>query len=287
MEPAVSKKKRLAVVASGWHFPLHFFKAMAAQKVPEDWNVDLFCISHRDPSYSVEEKKESLANLGWSYPEVLDRLLYEKVASVEEIEKLNWTYELCPNTVGDYGNVNQWLERYNYRDYDMLLMTHDDNLILKDTLFVDLLQGDLPWVILSNSSGSVGDWREFVKVQILGRAMNLRGSFEFIKTEVFDLLGGKFDMTGVTLSREGEFNTPASFKALNNWNMTAVPFRRFLDEHGLASKMRSLSNTYRVSEYCIEGERGFVSSIQKANRHTVMKGLYQIEKKYAEDLFRP
>ncbi len=286
MENTPTSPKRLAVVASGWHFPLHFFKAMAAQKVPDGWTVDLFCISHRDPSYSVGEKKERLARIGWSYPEVLDQVLYKDVASVEDIEKLGWTYELCPNTVGDYGNVNQWLERHDYRDYDMLLMTHDDNLLLNDRLFTDNLQGELPWVILTNASGSAENWREFVKVRILGRALNIRGSFEFIKTELFGQMGGKFDMTGVTLSREGEFSSPESFKSLNNWNMTALPFRHFLDKHGYASKIKSLSNTYRVSDYCIEGERGFVSSIQKADKRLVLKGLRRVQQSYARSLFK-
>jgi hypothetical protein len=48
---------RLAVVASGWHFPLDFYESVARQIVVKDWEYNLFCISHRDPKYSKEEKK--------------------------------------------------------------------------------------------------------------------------------------------------------------------------------------------------------------------------------------
>ena len=273
-------KKKLAVVVSGWHFPLHFYTTMAQQRIPQEWSIDFFCVSHRDPQYAGEEKKEYIANLGWSYAETLDKVLYEKIATVSEIEAMGWTYLLCPNTVGDFGNTNQWLEKYDYSQYDMLLISHDDNLILNDRLFIDLLANDSTWMILTNSAGSAENWREFVKVRILGRAMNVRGSFEFIRTELFEMMGGKFDMSGVTLKREGEVFSPASFKSINNWNMVTVPFRRFLDEHGLASKIEPLSDTYRVSNYCIEGERGFISSIQPADRRGFERGLERIKKLY-------
>lgn len=274
--------KRLAVIVSGWHFPLHFFKAIAEQKIPEGWSVDLFCVAHRDPHHSAIEKKEYLAGLEWSYPEVLDRILYEKIATIEEIEALGWNYKLYPNTVGDFGNTNQWLEEHDYTQYDMLFISHDDNLILNDRFYLDHLTDKEDWMILTNSTGSALNWREFIKVRILGRAMNIRGSFEFLKPELFTLLGGKFDLSGVSLDRTGEVHADTSMKTLNNWNMVTEPFRRFLDEHKLAKKIKTLSNTYRVSDYCIEGERGFVSSIQKEDWSLVVRGLRRIQHVYAK-----
>jgi hypothetical protein len=279
--------KKLAVLVSGWHFPLHFYKAIAEQQIPPGWSVDLFCISHRDPHYSLEEKKESVANLGSSYAESLDKVLYEKIATVEEIEALSWNYKLYPNTVGDFGNTNQWLEEHDYKQYDVLLASHDDNFILNDRLYVDLLAKDPSWLILTNSKGSLGlsNWKEFVKVNILKRPINVRGSFEFFKKEIFDMLGGKFDLTGVTLSREGNFLSPKNFKSINNWNMVVAPLRKFLEEHHLASRVVPISNTYRVSDYCIEGERGFISSIRPEDKVEVLRGLRRIEKKYGTRFF--
>src|ERR1700722_11395757 len=96
-------KKRLAVVVGGWHFPLHFYRAVAQQRVPEGWEVELFCVSHRDPKYSKEEKQEDLAKLGWSYRELFDRILYQDFATPEKLRDLGWHYKEYPNTIGDWG----------------------------------------------------------------------------------------------------------------------------------------------------------------------------------------
>lgn len=273
--------KKLAVVVSGWHFPLHFFKMIAEQKIPNGWSVDLFCVSHRDPKYSAEEKEKHLMNMGWSYAETLDRILYERIVSVVEIEKLGWMYMICPNTIGDWGNTNQWLEKYDYKKYDMLLVSHDDNLILNDHLYLDLLAKDSDWLILTNSKGSHPTWRERIKM-LLGRTLNVRGSFEFIKPEALDILGGKFDLSPITLTREGEKYSGSTLKALNNWNMTIIPLRNVFDEKGLGGKVVALSSHYRVSKYCIEGERGFISSIQPSDKKSVRRGLEYIQKTYEE-----
>lgn len=272
--------KKVAVIAGGWHFPITFFEQMAQQTVPAGWQVDLFCISHRDPIYSAEDKRDILPQLGLSYPEVLDRILYRKVASVEEIEALGWTYHLCPNTIGDWGNTNQWLEKYDYREYDVLLATHDDNFIVGNKLFVDILTGDRSWLMLTNSTGSANTWQEFIKVRILHRALNVRGSFEFFTPELLERMGGKFDLSDTSLTREGELHADLSLKTLNNWNMNVLPLRRFIDKHGLAARVRALSNTYRVSDYCIEGERGFISSIQSSDRRQAIRGLKRIANMY-------
>lgn len=271
--------KKLAVVISGWHFPLHFFKAVAEQKIPDGWSVDLFCVSHRDPKYSAEEKEKHLADMGWSYPEALDRILYEKFASISDLEKMGWVYMARPNTIGDWGNTNQWLEEYDYKKYDAILASHDDNLILSDRMFVDLLSNGThdDWLILTNSNG-VTNWKEFVKVKILHRAIGVRGSFEFLKPELLDLLGGKFDLSGVTLTRENETYASRDRKLLNNWNMTVVPMRKFLDQNNLAHRVRALSAHYRVSKYCIEGERGFISSVHKNDKKIYASGLKYIQR---------
>lgn len=276
---------KIAVIAGGWHFPIGFFEQMARQQVPEGWSVDLFCISHRDPIHSAEDKADILPKLGLGYAEVLDQVLYRKIATVEEIEALGWTYHLCPNTIGDWGNTNQWLEKYDYREYDVLLATHDDNFILNDHMFMDLLGKETPWLMLTNSTGSAPTWQEFVKVRILRRAMNVRGSFEFFKPELLTRMGGRFDLSETTLTRENEKHSDQSLKTLNNWNKNVLPFRRFLDSQRLASKVQALSNTYRVSDYCIEGERGFISSVQASERSSMRRGLERIQAKYERAIF--
>src|SRR3989338_128478 len=170
-------KKRLAVVAGGWHFPMHFYEAIARQKVPIGWEVSLFCVSHRNPSFSKEEKKEELAGLGWTYKEY-------------------------PNTIGDWGMSNQWLEEHNYKSYDVFLFTHDDNLILTDKMFVDILGKDSKWLILSNSTGNAQ--RRLRQWLHLPKPPHLRGPFEVFKQEMMERIGGKFDLSETTLTREGK-----------------------------------------------------------------------------------
>jgi hypothetical protein len=70
-------------------------------------------------------------------------------------------------------------------------------------------------------------------------------------------------MSGVTLTREGKTDSPGHM-ALNSWNTNAGNFRDFLydatTDLGLVDKTRWISNTKRISKYCIEGERGFISN---------------------------
>ena len=83
-------KKKFAVIASGWHFPLKFYEQIAEQKIPEDWEVDYFCISHRDPSFAVEEKKNIISQLGDGRLSQLDKILYKEIATVEKLDKLGF-----------------------------------------------------------------------------------------------------------------------------------------------------------------------------------------------------
>lgn len=270
-------KLRVAVVVSGWHFPLHFYEKIAEQKIPEGVSVDMFCISHRDPKYAILEKSDYLKKLGWSYRNTLDKVLYKKIASVDEIESLGWNYEEFPNTIGDWGNTNQWLEKNNYKNYDFLLVSHDDNLILNDHIYLDLISKKTDWLILTNSTGGHKNIRQFLKSFF--RPIGVRGSFEIIKKEVLDLIGGEFDLSMVTKTREGIVES-GDFKTLNNWNMVVEPITKVFNKKDMRNKIVALSKFYRVSQYCIEGERGYISSTQKENTKSENKGLSVISNKY-------
>jgi len=271
--------KRLAVIAGGWHFPIAFFEQIAEQKIPEGWEVDMFLVSHRDPSHAVEEKRDKLKNLGYSRRELYDRILYRKVATVAEIEALGWKYILEPNTIGDWGNTNQWLEKNDYKQYDKFLVTHDDNFILTDKMFEDILPRK-DWLILSNSSGNA--LRRLYQWLHLPKKLSLRGSFEFFTREMFDHMGGKFDLSDTTLTREGETKTDGSFAEFSDWNTTTYPLQRLIKEKGLQSRIKSLSPYYRMSKYCLEGERGYIYKTKVPNTGEEERGLDMIEKHYAE-----
>jgi hypothetical protein len=271
---------KLAVVVSGWHFPLHFYKKIREQKIPEGWSIDYFCISHRDPSYSAEEKKVVIKNLGNSRREKYDKILYEKVATEQEIIDLGWSYKLYPNTIGDWGCSNQWLEDYNYKNYDLFLFSHDDNFIFGSHLFIDV-SNDLDWLILANSTGNTQ--RFLRRLFLLPKPLNIRGSFEFFKKEMLDMLGGKFDLSQTKLTREGKFDISGDFTEISDWNSTVYPLIDFIKKNNIEKRVKYLSNFYRVSKYCLEGERGFISKTDKSNTKEEEKGLNMVEEYYRKN----
>ena len=271
--------KKLAVIAGGWHFPIAFFEQIAQQKKPDGWEVDMFLVSHRDPSYAVEEKKDVLPGLGYDRRSLYDRILYRKVATVKEIETLGWKYSLEPNTMGDFGNTNQWLEKNDYKQYDKFLITHDDNFILTDQMFVDLLPQE-DWLILTNSTGNAQ--RRLHQWLRLPKPFGLRGSFEFFTREMMDKLGGSFDLSRTTLTREGQFTTTLDMKELTDWNQNDKPLRDLIINNNLLPKVKSLSPFYRMSKYCLEGERGYIFKTEWSNTAEEEKGLDMVEKHYAK-----
>jgi hypothetical protein len=270
--------KKLAVVASGWHFPITFYEQIAKQKIPEGWQVDLFVISHRDPHFAEEEKKDDLKNLGYTRRELYDRLMYRKIATIGEIEALGWKYELHPNTIGDLGCSNQWLENNDYKQYDKFLFTHDDNFILTDEVYMDILpQND--WLILTNTTGNAQ--RRLRQWLHLPKKLSLRGSFEFYTREMLDFMGGKFDLSETKMTRIGETSSFGTLSDLSEWNSVIYPLQRLIDEKGLQPRIKGISPYYRMSKYCLEGERGYIFKTEKSNTKEEEKGLDEIEKYYA------
>ena len=227
--------KKLAVVVCGWHYPNYFYKQLPSQDIPDDWEVDYFCISHRDPKYAIGEK--DLNNGSDNLLELLDCFYYKDYATVESIESYGWKYIEKPNTLGDWGVYNQWVEDYDYKDYDMFLLSGDDNFIVRDDLLDKVLGNKLTKFY---SNGDVGnyvrsevdyndDWLVLSNNCPQGRGM-IRGSFEFIKRRVMDDLGGVFDFSGCDM--EARLNN-TSTKSYNNsvsqnWNMQCVQFMKYI-----------------------------------------------------------
>jgi hypothetical protein len=242
---------KLAVVCSGWHFPWHFYNEISKQKTK---NIDLFCVLHRDP---IDDKNICL--LGNSMRERMDKILYDKIISVDEIRELGWDYKLYPNTIGDWGCSNQWLEDHDYTKYDRFLFIHDDNLVTnKHFLKQAFTSGN--WEILANSEGMPEGW--------------IRGSCAFFKKSMLDKLGGKFDVSMTKLRRVGLTDTPKNLTGVNSiddWNKSTTPLVNFIKENNIVVKR--LSPYYRVSKYLIEGERGFISWTHKRNTAYEEEGL--------------
>lgn len=247
---------KLAIVASGWHYPAQFYKTIPKQKLPEGWSMELFCVSHRDPKFAKKEKKDDVFEGPRAY---LDKKLYPSVITKSAMEKLGWNYKEYPNTIGDWGCSNQWLEEHDYNDYDLILFTHDDNLILNNIWFKSIIEDESfkDWEILANSLGMPEGW--------------IRGSCEFFKPSFLKKIGGKFDLSEVTTTREGLTDTPEGLNAIYDWNNTVHPLMKFVEENDI--KVGYMSPSYRVSAFVIEGERGYISSTHGANTAKEDEGL--------------
>ena len=257
--------KKLAVIAGGWHYPLHFFRSIQEQKIPEGWEVDLFTIGHRDPDDDIvsQEKKNYLSKFKSNNSLIkMDNFLYKRIVTKEWFEKSKWTFWIDSNTVGDYAFYNQWNLKYNYKDYDVIFLVHDDNLIVSNNLFVDVLQSKSDMFCIKdrkiNKIESDDNWLYIGNGWDAGY-YNPRGSFGFFKTELLEKLGGNFKIDNIDLIRTGENTTPEDHDALSDWNWCTKNFTKFMENNNFLNRMYRLSDKYRVSNYCVECERGFVS----------------------------
>jgi hypothetical protein len=234
---------KLAIVAGGWHFPEDFY--YSARRMYPD--ADLFVITHRSPDLPIvrEEKRHALRALKGPLAE-LDRILYRDYATRNTLSRWGWKVTAAPNTCGDWGFFNQWLEAFpNPGYYDAILNCHDDTL-LREPVPAEILEGK--WLMLAH-----GRYPQAPRGYV-------RGSFEFWRPELLRMLGDRIDLGDVALTREGLTDSPAGLEALSAWNDTAVPLRHFMRKRGLLDRIEYLSEYYRISRYAIEGERGLLSN---------------------------
>ena len=276
--------KKILVLATGWHFSSHFYENMPKQKVPNGWQVDYFCIAHRMPDdiNTITEKNTIRSSNPANFLQELDKIMYEQVITKDQIESYGWKFILEENTIGDMEVFNQWSDTHDYTQYDIILITHDDNFILSDEIFLDITDTNTK---LYKPIKETRVNRDQFNIQIVNnkndwyfldngysedipKAFTPRGSFSFYKKELIDLLpNNKFNMCedgglGI-VNRQGQTNS-VGYEGIKAWNTHAGTFRDFLynglGDLELVEKTRWLSNTKRVSKYCIEGERGFINN---------------------------
>ena len=106
----------------------------------------------------------------------------------------------------------------------------------------------------------VSEWNVISNAIVNGTG-GLRGSFDFFKTSIIEKMGGKFSIEGVTLDRTDKTDGGIVHSELKDWEKPVNKFFSFMNSHGLLNTIRYLSPVYRVSNYCIEGERGLLSNM--------------------------
>ena len=73
----------------------------------------------------------------------LDKMMYEYPITTKQIEDFGWKFMVEPNTVGMMEVFNQWSEKYDYKDYDIIFIPNDDSFILSDKIFLDIISDDI------------------------------------------------------------------------------------------------------------------------------------------------
>jgi hypothetical protein len=270
--------KKMAVIIGGWHYASQFYESMISQKVPKGWEIDYYVIAHRLPDCenSISEKESIRNYIGDNILMLADKKLYEKVLTEQSLTDMGWIGSLHENTFGDLEFFNQWNKEYDVNEYDLFFVSHDDNLILSNELFTDLLEEKVDLYGLDVDSfnpknrhcSSIKyenklDWL-FVDNGWHNKRITPRWSFGFYTKKLIDIIGGKFiqfeggDYGDNKLKRIGEFNSFTKHDDLHMWNAPAAQFMELLINMDLLGDIRYLSQTKRVSKYCIEGERGFI-----------------------------
>ena len=278
--------KKIAVITLGWHFSSHFYENMPKQLVPKGWEVDYFCIAHRLPEdENTINEKEDIRNMeAENFLFQIDQKLYEYSITQKDIENFGWKFTLEENTIGDMESFNQWSNKYDYTEYDIICLSHDDKYILSNKVFVDIIENniDIYMPIKESRYGVSNHQFEVKKVPInetewlflengysqhIPKAFSPRTSFSFYKKEFMDMLpNNKFDMTDngkEIMNRVGKTDSPKDHQGLSEWNTMVGTLRDWLyvakPDLGMLNHYGWLSESaLRVSKYCIEGERGFI-----------------------------
>jgi hypothetical protein len=259
---------KLAVVAIGWHYPIYFYEQMVKQKIPANWDVDFFVVGHRDPKYAENEKivDKNTDDLLKS----LDYIMYVEPVTKNHLKNIGWEY-INGKQGNEWEGANLWLDNYNYKDYDCLLFMGDDAFLVSNDLFENVLGGEVPnlfknvninekWVL--EIDYKTDDWLVLCNGVIPGRAV-MRGSCEFYKSEILDMMGGKFEIDDQiqNLSKKLEGNTKTKeYYELTEYNTQCFPFTSWLIKNDLYKNLKFLSPFYRVSNHIIECERGLISN---------------------------
>ena len=269
-----SSIKKLAVIIPGWHYSVKFYDAIMAQTKPKGWEIDYFIIGHRMPDdiETITEKEDIRNYEGTDILKLIDKDMYHTPVTLDQLTSAGWQFTLEENCSGE-ASFNQWRDRYT-GDYDMYFISDEDNYILSADLFTDVLENKIDLYRLDldtfNSKAYTCDsvldpsrrkWL-YLENGWPHRRIFPRMSFGFYTKELMDIFGGntKFMFEGI-MTRVGEKSSPVGIMGLNDWNNAVGRFFRFLQENNILDGLAYLSNTKRVSKYCLEGERGCVSNM--------------------------
>ena len=258
---------KIAILIAGWHYPKHFYTQMSNLIIPDGYEFDNFIVSHRDIDLSIvhDEKIEILSRINKNDTFCkMDHELYSEKPSRKYFESLGFKIIDAENNYGDYQYVNQWIEIYDYRDYEYICYIHDDTYLTDFNLVSDIVNEKCDLYYYDNRFTNRQDWLMIYNTNATGTPVP-RGSFSFFKREFFESVTGTFDMgekySKVLLNRKDKVDTPTDMEGTRDWNTIARNLNVIFQEKGIRDLILKLSTDYRVSKYMVEGERGFMTKV--------------------------
>ena len=259
--------KKIAILIGGWHYPKEFYTQVSKLKYPTGHDVDTFVISHRDIDLPIvhEEKKKILDKINKETDlGKLDHELYEHPLTKEYVKSLGFDLIEAENLFGDYYFINQWLELYDYNDYDYICFLHDDTYIADYNLVTDIIENRCELFNRDNRKSEDSEWLMIFNTSAPNTTVP-RGSFAFFKREFFDIVE-TFDFQSddaykIDYNRLGKVDSPDNMSTLGTWNNITRFLNNIVDRKGITDKIVKLSTGYRTSQYIVEAERGFMTKI--------------------------
>ena len=250
---------KIATIVGGWYFPAHLYEHVIKLNAPTDSTIDFFVMSHRNPldaNISTEMLSRKESNNQFDY------ILYSDIITYDKLRKLGYIVHECENAIGDYYFFNQWAELYDYSEYDYVLFMHDDNFMLSNfkNLLTDIFDNhtnlykfNKSWVI-DNSYQQI----DYIANSPVGNRKTARGSFSIWSKQLLKSMNGQFSMNNINLTRTGLNTTPYGHDDLAEWNHMGRNFQDHVEANGFMKTTYRLSDTYRISNYMIEAERGLI-----------------------------
>jgi len=264
---------KIALIVGGWYFPKHLYRNIIEVNPPAGASIDFFVVSHRNPT-AVDIAQEMLPRIKENNKYDLE--LFSEIITYPELANLGYVVNEVENVIGDYYFFNQWADLYNYKDYDYVILMHDDNYILPDFqhILVDIFShktrlykhNGVKWEHCSEIHQI-----DYIANSIVPGRKTARGSFSMWSKKLLNRLGGEFSMENVKVTRKNQLDNPTDHWTLD-WNTVGTNFQNFVQDNDFQKTSFRLSEYYRVSKYMIEGERGLISNM-KVGSDSMLRGL--------------
>jgi len=256
--------KKIAILIGGWHYPKGFYDQLENLKCPDGFEFDTFVVSHRDVDLPIvyQEKQDALNKIDKDtvYGD-MDYELYGQRLTKDYLLSKNITIIDAENKYGDYYFITQWLDKYDYNDYEYVCFLHDDTYLRNEFLIDDIVNGTCMTYHVEGEEVWNPNWLMLFNSNAPG-SITPRGSFAFLKKEFFKEFGNlEYAVDGISLDRTDEVDTPTNSRVLKEWNNTTRSLMRQFIDRDMLDRIFKLSDEYRISYYMIEAERGLMTPI--------------------------